>query len=813
MLVNKKKIIHLSFAIATIAWLVLFMPNTSNAQLQDTIVINAAQNAQALAQKLAGPGVTVTNAKLGCPNGASGSFAAYNSNLGIDSGIVLTSGLAATIVNITPSGPHITPGANGSPYLFASKRHYAKGDQDLTTYVGKPTHDACYLEFDFVSQGDSVKFEYVFGSEEYDQFSCSDYNDAFAFFISGPSIVGRKNLALIPGTNIPVSINSTTDVTANQPVWLPHCTNMGTGSPFAQYYMNNNGHSVTYHAFTKVFRAVEEVMPCSTYHLRLVVADVSDDKLDSGVWLKEGSLSTNIPKITSTGEPNLGNGTPVCLRGCKPGKFTFTRQYAENYPLTIKYGIAGSAQNGIDYTHIKDSVTIPAFATSADVIIEGLHRTPNVGTRTVKLYMYSAYKCSPQLIPLDSAELEIWDELYVGLQTPDTTICEGTGIQIQGWGEQGYTYQWSPTNGVLHPSHINTMIRPTTSGTYKLTASYPGCKDVYRYIDIDIEPVPKVEAGADIDICQYDTEVLMAEAYPKSFNNYTYFWFPADDLTSPQGKAVKIIADVDTRIKVLVRTPAGCEGTDSLDVTVHPGDFAYIISDTLGLCPTDTLGLEIGGGVTYTWSPNEYINTIDGPSVKVYPHASMFYDVDVVNQFGCKDTLRVPVEMYDGAVLYLGEDIVLHPGESHQIYPEGNCVTFQWFPYVGLSSPYIGNPIVKPEVETRYVAHGVTEHGCATDDTINVYLENTVLDIPNAFVPGGVNKELKIIKRGIATLKYFRIFNRWGEKIFETSDVNVGWDGKYNGVEQPVGVYVYMIEAVADDGKPFIRQGNITLLR
>jgi gliding motility-associated-like protein len=90
----------------------------------------------------------------------------------------------------------------------------------------------------------------------------------------------------------------------------------------------------------------------------------------------------------------------------------------------------------------------------------------------------------------------------------------------------------------------------------------------------------------------------------------------------------------------------------------------------------------------------------------------------------------------------------------------------------------------------------------------------TLLDVPNAFVPGnGVNGELKIIKRGIATLKYFRIFNRWGQEVFNTSDIEQGWDGRYNGTPQPLGVYVYMVEAYTNKGREFVKQGNVTLIR
>ena len=86
--------------------------------------------------------------------------------------------------------------------------------------------------------------------------------------------------------------------------------------------------------------------------------------------------------------------------------------------------------------------------------------------------------------------------------------------------------------------------------------------------------------------------------------------------------------------------------------------------------------------------------------------------------------------------------------------------------------------------------------------------------MPNAFTPGnGVNTQFKIIKRGIATLNYFRVFNRWGQMIFETTDIDHGWDGTYKAAPQPQDVYIYTVEAVTSTGKIFTKQGNITLLR
>ena len=140
-----------------------------------------------------------------------------------------------------------------------------------------------------------------------------------------------------------------------------------------------------------------------------------------------------------------------------------------------------------------------------------------------------------------------------------------------------------------------------------------------------------------------------------------------------------------------------------------------------------------------------------------------------------------------------------------------------WFPDYHLTDKNIKNPISSPPVTTKYIVTGTTEFGCPAYDSLTVFVSpETILDLPNAFSPGSgtsMNDELRIIKRGIATLNYFKIFNRWGQMIFSTTDINQGWNGQFNGVPQPLGTYVYLIDATTSTGKKFYKQGNVTLIR
>ncbi len=944
----------------------------SNAQ----ITVNSNQTAAALAQELVGTGVIVLNPTLTCPTLANGIFVVTSSNLGLDSGVVLSSGYAATVGS--------QYGTNSAATNFASYGFGAAGDADLATLTnGNSTHDACVLEFDFVPAGDTIKFDYVFGSEEYPGYTCSSFDDAFGFFISGPGYAAVTNIALVPGTNIPVSINSVNSGTASSGYSISTCNAVGPGSPFPAYFRNNTSStSVTYDGLTVVMTAIAAVTPCDTYHLKLGVCDASDDVYDSGVWLKAGSLNSVNTGVFSVGGGGLTQPVNYCVRGCQPGEFVFTRAVAKPTPLVIHFLIAGTAVNGSDYTLIPDSVIIPAGDTSVILDIQGINEPIPLGPKTVMLYIYSPYACAGTTAPIfDSTLMTIYDSIYVqilnndtsickydsiqlsvftdsilnvqwipatglsdpfsrtpwakplatttyqvvvnmplsgcypahdsvtiginlaptvdlgpdkticlgmsvpfnpvispsnqtytylwspgtylsgttilnpvstptaigntqyvlrvsptaigcdgydtvkiitlpndfSLFNPDTSICLGNTIQVRANGSDSFTYVWSPTVGVSNISVINPSIKPDTTAIYTITGTYPGCPTMAHSFNIDVQPNPFVIIGSDRTLCEWDTIHIISSVSPGWYKNYSYSWTPVINLETSTTTNVIYNGDSSSTVILTVTTPAGCKGIDSIHVLVHPGNFGQLLSfaDT-AVCPLATpLQIQAAGAVSYQWSPDYFIDNpaLSGPSV--IPAASILYTGLLTDQYGCHDTLYANIIVNPRAVLELPDSVTLYPGESYQMDPQGNGSKYKWFPPLGLSSDSISNPVAMPSVNTIYYVTVTTESNCTLTDSIKVYVDpETLLNVPNAFVPGnGPDGELKIIKRGIATLKYFRIFNRWGQDVFSTTDIDKGWDGKYNGTPQPLGVYVYEVEAYTNTGRQFVKQGNVTLIR
>ncbi|MFT4061754.1 MAG: gliding motility-associated C-terminal domain-containing protein [Edaphocola sp.] len=410
------------------------------------------------------------------------------------------------------------------------------------------------------------------------------------------------------------------------------------------------------------------------------------------------------------------------------------------------------------------------------------------------------------------------DSVYVhnlmgmSIITNDTTICDGSSFLVDVNGSDEYSYIWTPATGVSNASVKEPYIGPTTNTVYTLTASYPGCNDTADQITVSVEPNPtNLELTADrIAMCQYDSIVLHAVVTPYGYS-FSYSWTPTGSLEYATGPNNVFFGDTSTTVKVFVTTPIGCSASDSIRLTVYPGNFGSVLANDLGVCPSDSVQLEAQGGASYLWTPGSGLSDSTIANPVAYPLVGTTYSVLITDRYGCVDTQLVTVAVYPGAVLAMPDSVVIHHGEQYHIQPQTNAHYFSWFPPSGLTADNVSDPYAYPEVRTRYFVTATTEPGCSIKDSIDILVENTMIDMPNAFAPTAGS--FKPVLAGIAYLKYFNVYNRWGQKVFSTTDISKGWDGSFKGTAQPVGVYTYTIDAVTDDGRPFVKNGNVTLVR
>ncbi|OSZ78904.1 hypothetical protein CAP35_11825 [Chitinophagaceae bacterium IBVUCB1] len=407
------------------------------------------------------------------------------------------------------------------------------------------------------------------------------------------------------------------------------------------------------------------------------------------------------------------------------------------------------------------------------------------------------------------------------LNNQDTAVCEGATITPNITGDSRYTYLWSAANGngqFSDPNIINPVITPAPLGPnkYIIKASFPGCSyDSLAEFDVDVEPNPFVVVNDDASMCENDTMKLQGIITPSNFN-FDLEWTPGASLDNNKSASPIFKAQQTTKLTLTAKSPkAGCSAFDTVLLTVFPADFLVVDGDT-AICPGNEAKLSVTGtGLrTFKWHPEVRISSTQSANPTVSPMSTQLYKVFATDVNECFDTAEVKVVVHPGARIFLPDSVRIYPGETYQMDPTGNCSYFAWFPPLGLNKADISNPIVKPDVNTRYIVTGVTESGCSTTDSISVLVSaESMLEVPNAFSPGSANGTFKILRRGDATLKSFTIYNRWGMKVFETSDINKGWDGTFNGEPQPLGVYIYTVDAVTSAGRRFTKQGNVTLVR
>lgn len=400
------------------------------------------------------------------------------------------------------------------------------------------------------------------------------------------------------------------------------------------------------------------------------------------------------------------------------------------------------------------------------------------------------------------------------LYTNDTAICRGQSVQVYASNNVEMTYQWLPTAGIAVSTISSPMVTPGTSAWYVVTAVMDGCPPKKDSFYLDVQPNPDVYISNTRHVCQFDTLHLHAHVQPAWYTHYIYSWTPPSPIDFPNNSSVIYTATGSTgNVAVTVTTPAGCLGADSVTIVVHELGFTEGPGDT-SLCPGDSVLLSASGAPAYKWTPATYLSSDTASNVWVKPINSQNYSLVSTNEYNCHDTFNINITVRPAAVVHMEDSVSVFPGESYHIQPQTNGTTFIWTPAGGLNSRYVSNPITTPAISTKYIVYATTEHGCKTKDSIYVNIdENVDILVPNAFAPGSFNGKFYPRKKGIVYLKNFRIYNRWGILIYESADIESGWDGTYKGAPQPEGVYIYTIEAVSNMGKQISKTGNVTLLR
>lgn len=298
---------------------------------------------------------------------------------------------------------------------------------------------------------------------------------------------------------------------------------------------------------------------------------------------------------------------------------------------------------------------------------------------------------------------------------------------------------------------------------------------------------------------------------------YQYIWHPSTYLSDSTIAAPLAFVNQNTVFEVQITDKDMCFRRDTALVTLSVRNpFLEPLKDT-SLCIGDQIQFNASGGISYTWFPAAGLNCTDCPNPMAKPLETTDYYVIISDQYQCSDTLRQTLIVHPLPVVDAGEDQTIYYGEKAQLSAgTQDGAIFLWEPAKFLDYFTISNPVANPQETTVFYVSVIDKNQCKNSDSVTVFVRTDIpVFVPSAFTPNGDGKNdvFKLSNYFFHKLQEFRVFNRWGQEVFNTTDPSQGWDGNFQNTAQESGVYHYLIRVAYPDGRVETFKGDVTLLR
>ncbi len=494
----------------------------------------------------------ITNIQVIGSEDGLGYFENAQNIMGVERGIILSTGPINNAL-----GPNDATDKSGN-------FNDSSGDVDLNDMSTGVVYDAVGIEFDFIPLDSFVTFRYVFASEEYCEFVGSIYNDVFGFFISGPGISGpfsggAENVALIPGGDDFVAIN-TVNHSSNSQYYTGNERQEDTNECGIPFGNSPNLQLIEYDGFTTRLTASLQLTPCETYHIRFVVSDVGDNFYDSAVFLEAGSFNIGT-EVAITANGPIGEENTM-TEGCSDGYFTFSRSTASTliHPLTVNYIVTpqSTAVPGVDFANISNTITIPAGEVSIDLPIQALNDALPEPSEQIILELDIPCACYT-----DTARLYIVDPDPFVLDLPDVFVCENETSELTAevtGGVVPYTYQW---NTQSNDSTIS--ISPDGPDLYIVTISDACGHEIIDSSYLHVVQPPQAVLSGYAEICEGDTVYFPVDltGSPPWQLEYSIDGNPQLPITGITSNPFPLPAYLGGEYQLESVSDQGCEGTSS----------------------------------------------------------------------------------------------------------------------------------------------------------------------------------------------------------------------------------------------------------
>jgi gliding motility-associated-like protein len=398
---------------------------------------------------------------------------------------------------------------------------------------------------------------------------------------------------------------------------------------------------------------------------------------------------------------------------------------------------------------------------------------------------------------------------------PDTSVClnginSRDSVQINAGG--ALTYQWTPSASLSNPSIGNPIARPTSNTTYVVTGTDAnGCKGSDSVLVTVLDPSLNILVDDFKNVCLNDTAYV--DVLRQGASNYV--WTPAqfivDDTTLHPG-----FYPVASTTYTLTISNYCYTKSDSVRINVLPVP-QLVFNHIDSACQGEPVQLSVSGAIAYQWDFDASLSAFDISNPVATPAVSRFYYVNAVDANGCKTRDSTFVNVVPLPMVNAGNDTLVWRDTPAYLDGSTDAQVFSWSPTDYLDNVHALFTRADIPKTQSYVLFAQNDFGCVNRDTILITIEKrTFLMLPTGFSPNGdgVNDVFRIVRYlNILRLKDFSVFNRWGEQVFTTTDINEGWDGNYKNLPQELGVYVWQVVAETKDSEEVVRKGNVTLVR
>ena len=404
-------------------------------------------------------------------------------------------------------------------------------------------------------------------------------------------------------------------------------------------------------------------------------------------------------------------------------------------------------------------------------------------------------------------------------------FCPGTTVALNPDSSTVYVYNWTsqPNDPNFDPHDPNPEVAPLVTTVYTATIMNGPCT-VTDSITVIPQPPATVDLPADSVVCSDDPVTIKAQ----NTNGVTFTWSQSPDFnpTYPTtADSLTIDPEKDGVYYVMAENASGCTALDSIKVNnasvnidAEPENRKICLGESTELTVTNNDQDDI---LTYVWSPS--LNPIPNPVVT--PGATTTYTVEVTNQFGCKDTMAFGVEVItiDVTAVVTGKDTIC-PGQSTgllaTVTSNSTNITYSWDPSSSLNGADTADPTASPSEDTEYTVTATADGLCPATATVKVFFMTgecvePYIFVPKAFTPNNDGNNELFIVRGVNIKElYFVVWDRWGEKMYETNDpLATGWDGTFNGKVLTPDSYAWYVRVTCGNGETYVSQGDVTLLK